>query len=526
MALTPLPLTELPAAAVAGQLALVAASVQEAAPEADLRAGPLADLVVYPNALLAAQAADLLERAVVARRPAAVAADPDADPDATAAVLADWGLAADPGSAATGDVTVVVSADTSVTVPRGGTWRAGGRTFVSAATITAKAEAALVTAPGDRLLRPLGSNRWAFEVPLTAAAVGPAGAIRAGTPVAPEQVPANFLSAAAAADFAGGRAAETPADLLTKLRAGRAAAVPAGRDGVAALLRADPRAGDGRVFVAGHGDPEQRRDRANAFGLAAGGRVDWWVRPAARPARTRVRATAVSQGAGVWRVDLGPDLLPGCYELTAVLGPDEATAVAFTAVRGFAPQAGTGVAPDLPDAVAAAFSRFQTWTLTLSWDAAASGVTRPVTVEGVGFAGLDALQDAYAAPGRADPAADLLVRAAVPVFVRVALTVAPPAGAALDAAAVAGAVAAAVNALGFGEPLLAGRVYAAALAAAPAGSDARGLALDGRAVLPDGTQTLTRSNDLLTGPTNPTLGVSPRVSQFVCDPADVAVTAG
>lgn len=530
----PADLTTLDPAAVADNMAEAAARVSELHPTLDLKRGPVHDLVTYPHAVLAAaQQADLAAY-LSARSLLDVEADPSLADDATVdRILSNYRVTRRAAGAASGRVVVEVSSDATVVLAAGAEFAGGGRVFATPRVFTAKAEPEQVVAAGDRLISPLPGGGYAFTVDVADTEAGAAGMLRKGAQLLPLSPPPGFVRAYAESDFDGGSDAETNAQLVARLAEGLAARGPSSRLNMAAMLRAftDYRA----LSVVGAGDPEMLRDRHGLLPVPGGGRVDWYVRVTG-PALVRTLRVSASyvgpdpSGLGVWQFGLGRDDFPGFYEVRAVrpAGADPESAAGSHAVvadERTVDLSGGGFAPDVVGAVEGAYSRYQAAVVRFLAPAPgrSPGDAADFDADVVGQPALAEVQAYVASRDNRSFGADCLVRAPVPCFVRVGLTVnTRPGDAGPDADAARAAVAAAVNSAGFTGRLFASDLLAAALPHL-GGGGVTAVDLFGRVRRPDGTSLFLHSREALAVPDEPSRCVSPRTVQFYCDPADVAV---
>lgn len=527
-------LATLDPSAVASALEASAALVAEIHPTADLKGGPLRDLVVYPHAVLATSLRADLAAYLSARSLSLAAADPaGADPSVVDAILSNFLVTRSPASSASGEVVVVVSTDATVVVAAGAVFAAGASRYVTTRAYVAKAEPGLVVGAGDRLITRLTGGGYAFTVPVVASSAGASGYLKKDAALLPLSPPPGFVRAYAASDFAGAADAETTRALLARLPEAVSARCPANRAGAAALLRG---AVDfAALSVVGCGDAEMTRDRRPPFPAPSGGRVDWYVRTQRPLLRTGLDVTATlvgwdASGDGVWQFSLGRDAAPGFYEVRNVrpAGSDPASVAGGYAVvsdERTLDFSDDDPAPDALGVVEGAYSRYQAATVRFTAPAVglSAGATAAFRAEAVGQPSVAACQAAALDRATAVAGSDVLVRAAVPCFVSVSLRAHAKDAAAVDPAAVASAVADAVNASGFAGTLYASDLLAAARSAL-GGAGVSGVDLFGRVRRPDGTDAYVRSPEALEAPDEPSRCVSPRTVAFYCDPADVAVT--
>lgn len=535
------PLAELDAAAVQQALTETTARIVEDNPALDLRRGPFFDLLVYYHAVLAAGQAANTADYLAARSLATLTADPDgADPGLVDDVLANYRVERIAGAAAQGEVTIVLSGDTTVTIGIGTMFTAAGQQFRTPATYTAKADLAQINSSGDRLITATADGRYAFTVPVVAVADGPAGQITKDTTVVPAALPTGYVTSYAASDFTGGALAESNAALLDRLQLGVAARNLSNRATMTALLRNTAAfARYAASSIVGYGDPEMIRDRHTIFPLATGGRVDWYIRTQPRLVRTTLarEATLVDRdlaGVGTWQLTLGRDDAPGFYELGAIRPAGAAATVVggltvVSEVRAL-DRTGSGFVPDLATVAEGAFSRYQTATVQFRDDFAraddlALGAVRTYDVEVRHLPLIGAIQDLMTDREVRHYGADCLVKAPIPCFVQVSLTIHKQAGAAdPDQAAIKEALAAAVNATGFTGRLYASTLHEAIAAHVVAPTATGRLDLLGRLLYPTLATRWLRSAEVLTIPADPAHMIGPRTVQFFTDPEAIAIT--
>lgn len=515
------------------------ARVAELNPALDLRVGVLHNLLVYFHSVLGAGLQANVLDYLNARSLLAIQADPAlADPALVDHVLSNFRVVRKGGEAARGEVAVVKDNDLTTTYAVGAEFTAGGRTFVTERVYTAKAEAALVTEAGDRLISPRADGNFVFTVPVVAAEVGGAGRVQKDTVVVPTAVPAGFVAAYAAGDFTDGADAETNDAMLLRLQQGVACKAPASRVSMTAMLREVPafeRAGPSSIV--GYGDAEMLRDKHWIFPVHGGGKADWYVRtdePLTRRVLTKAATLVAKDGVvGTWQLALGRDDAPGFYEVTRVRLPGATgTAGGFAVVsdvRGV-DLSGTGFRPDVQTVAEGAYTRFQTAVVRFEdtvTDASglALGTRQDYEFDVTGLPLVAEIQDYVSGRDVRAYGADVLVKAPVPCFLQVSFTVHKRAAdAAPDVAAIKAAVAALANQTPFTGRLYAGRVHD--VVHGHLGNEASVGAIDmlGRLRYPDGRTVYVRDADVLTVPDAPADMVSPKTVQFFLAPEDVGVT--
>ena len=531
-------LSALPAADVQSNLDETVQRLSEANPQLDLKRGVVHDLVALPNALLATARQSTLARYLSARSPIDVAADPTlADTEVLDRILSNWGVTREAGAAARGEVTVVLGSPASVTIGSGSVFTANGVVYRSDAAYTAKQEPGQINSADDRLLIELSDGNWAFTVNVTAATNGAAGLARKDSLVVPSALPTDYVTSYATSDFTAGVDAENNAAVLERLLQGVSAKGPSNRVNMNAAIRAVPEFNRVvRTSIVGFGDAAMLRDKHNTFGVASGGRVDWYVRTQERvETRTLVKtATLVgltAEGTS-WQIAFGRDEAPGFYEIASVRRRGETPEYAAFSVtredRGV-DFANDVFRPDIQTPVEAVYSRYQTvvirFTDTRTPTAGLlAGATAQYDVAVRVMPTIADVQDHFNARDVRPYGSDLLIKAPVPCYVAVAFTVVKSNVQAVpDLTALRNAVAAAVNAIDFTGRIYAGQIQDVIHGYLPQGASARDVDLYGRVRMPDGEMRFSRDRDAMVVSRVPGRMVDDTTVQFFCDPADVTI---
>ncbi len=535
-------LTTLDPAAVLQAQDASTALIVENNPALDLRFGPLFEILVYWHSVLAAQQGANVADYQSGRSLLAIQADPAlADPTLVDDVLSNFRVTRLEGTQAHGEVTIVVTGNTTVTIGVGAVFQAAGQQFTVDQTFTAKSDPAQINSPSDRLFTATADGRYAFTITVTAVLAGVAGKLTRNTTIVPSSLPPGYVTSFVTSDFAGGIDTETNDALIARLQQGVAARDLSSRSTMNALLRnTEATSGFIASSIVGYGDPEMLRDRHSIFPIASGGRVDWYVRTQLLLDRVTLTRTATlvtknGDGFGTWQVTLPRDDSAGVYEVATVR---PSGTVPGNVLGGFAitrdtrglDLTGTGFVPDLATTIEGVFSRFQTITLQfvdtqINVDNTALGATRDYDLELARMPLIDVIQSLVSARDTRHSAADCLAKAPMPCFVQVALTVYKQSGALdPDLASMRDAIATAINNTGF-----TGRLYASTLqdAVAPyiqAPTALSRLDLLGRLRYPTLETRWLRSAEVLAVPQDPANMIGSRTVQFYTAPADVAIT--
>lgn len=538
MALELLPLAQLDPAAVTARQDLLAQRVVEYSPEADLRRGVIHDVVLHLGAILASADLDLVDRVRRSMSLKTINADPTlADDDLVDAVLANYFITRQTGAPARGSVVVVIDALTPITIPVGMRFIADGRSYAAIQAFTARTNAANVVTDADRVLRPLGDGTFAFAIDLTAVEDGAAGQVRRGTKFLPETVLPHFVRSYADQDFTGGLDTETNAELMARLDEGVASRSSVNRTTTESLLRnQEAFANYLHLSVLGCGDPEQQRYHS-LFPVAFGGRVDIYVQTRTLPQTTTLvrKATLVERRTegGVWQLSLDRQQAPGFYDITQIVLPDadgDSGYEILEDVRGFDLTDDATFVPDLQTTAEAAYSRYQTATIRfLDTDTALDNLTVGTSQQDYQVAvrampQIKELQDFLASPAARHRGLDVLVRAPVPCFLSLTVTVYRPSGtAAPDTDAIRNALADFVNRLGFTGRLAAAQLAHVAHQLLTGGQTLSAIEMFGRIRRPDGSFRHLRSLELLSIPDEASRMVSARNCLFFLDPNDIGI---
>lgn len=524
---------------VQANLATIVELLQEANPSLDMKRGVVHDLLAYYAAVLTTKNRTETARYLSARSLQQITADPTlAEDDIVDDVLSNWGITRNEGTQAAGEVTIVLTGNTSVTIGAGTVFTANGITYTCDAAYTAKPDAAGIGSDTDRLMSELEDGNWAFTVFVTADDAGSEAIIKKDTLIVPSVLPLNYLTSYATSDFSGGVNTETNEELVERLQQGIAAKVPCNRVNMMAMLRAQADySGVVNQSIIGFGDSEMLRDRHGIFPVSCGGRVDWYVRTQQRVLQTTLTKTATllskDEDGGVWQVNFDTDEVQGLYEVSSILLPAATTdAVTFAITEEIRDVSlpTSGYAPDIDNAVEGVYTAYQTVMVRFLDDQTdhtdlAAGATQEYSVT-VKHLPLIAEIQAYVNGHEVRSVlADVLVKAPVPCFTQVSCTIAKkntqtdP-----DVDAIQQAVAAYINTVDFVGMLSASALHDVIHGYLSAGMTVTSTDLFGRIRKPDGSTVYVRNDELLQLVEDTANMTSSRTVQFFTDPGDVAIT--
>jgi len=535
MPIVPATLDSLDPTVVTAALATVTQLAAEANTSLDLKRGVIHDTIVYYGSLLQAMTQEMINNYLNARSLLAVEANPSlADPGVVDDILSNWNVTRQAGATATGQITIVLTQSTSVTIASGAIFTANGLQFAVNQVYTAKPEAVQVTGQSDVLLIELDDGNYAFNISVTATNVGNSYILTKDTLVVPAALPTGYLTSYATDDFIGGVNAETNDQLLTRFQQGIAAKASSNRVNMAAMLRANAAFAGVVGSVIGCGDEEMLRDQHTIFpGSVGGGRIDWYVRttPQLATLTLNMPCTLIAvdeNGNGQWSASLTRDAAPGFYEIVAIRQPTSAnfgTLSILQEVRSL-DLSGPDFVPDIVTVSEGVYSRYQTSIVTFA-DLATNltvGATANYQVTVSYLPQVDCIQGFAGGYDNRGVGSDLLVKAAIPCFTQVSLRIAKRYNQAdPDVSAIQATLAAAVNSTGF-----IGRLYASTLQDAvssllPEGMSVGSIDIFGRIRAPSGQMVYLRSDEVLIVPSLNGTMISPRTVQFLTAVSDVAV---
>jgi hypothetical protein len=379
---------------------------------------------------------------------------------------------------------------------------------------------------------------YAFTIPMTAAAVGPAYNVGIGSVTTPASLPPSFVKAYVQSDFTGGEAATTNAELVAEVAQGLACKTWSNPVTIQGLIQAQTAFADIQALsIIGFGDPEMIRDQHSIFPGSFGGRSDLYLQsqPLYQNTSVTVTASLISKvgAVGTWQFTLTRDAAPGFYTIEKILLPSvPVTNSGFpplTDNRGYDvsnyPQA-----PDIIDYEEAAYSRFQISVVTFvdtvtNATSLALGTQATYICLVTQMPLIGSVQDFLSQRTVSPPMCDVLVKAPIPVFTSVAFTLNYVAGTtAPTVAAVQQAVASAVNVLSFTGQLSASFINQVLHNAFTNAVSITGLSMVGSLRNVDGTYTNLFSPTQLVVPSSDALMLSGRTATFFLPPASVGVT--
>lgn len=512
--------------------------LQELNPSLDLKRGVFKDTVAYYHAVLEASIRTSLRRYQSARSLQQIQTDSTlADNNVVDEILSNWGITRKIGTKAIGTITIELNQSRSVTIPANFIFEANGNRYFATKTFISRPIETQVTLETDRLLQQLSNGNWAFTIEIEAENIGASYRLNAGDSIVPVRSISNYVASYATSTFLDGSGTETNAELLQELQLGIAAKTLSNRTNMRSFLRSIPAFNSiTNQSIVGYGDAEMLRDRHTIFPVSYGGRVDWYIRGQLPLHRIRLLVTAVCVEVhntdSIWQFAIGKNEFPGFYEVTKIKNVTDAGLNS-----GFEPISDTrsndltegGFLPDIATIAEGAYSAFQAAVIRFK-NTSTSGTNFTVgqkaqyfcEVTGTPF--IREIQDMVGSRDVRSYAADVLVKAPVPCFVEVTLTINKTAGdVAPPVAAIKTAIVNAVNSTDFIGRLDGSRIIEAIHGFLQNNLSVTGLDLFGRIRNPDGTIQYLRNSDSLIIPDQPDKMVTAKTVQFFTEVSKVSI---
>ena len=509
-------------------------------PSLDLTAGKvLRELLIRPAAIFYTLNNTNITNLQNSMSMLAVTANPAlATPSVVAAILSNYRLTPSTGATATGQISIVLNTLLTTSVEQGTIFTANGLNFITQNSYVGVTDASAITSAQTVLIYQQTDGTFAFTIPVVAETVGSQYWARQGTVFTATPIPSGMVSAVAANDFTGGASPATNEQMIEMFQQALSPQVLASRVSSEALLRTF--ATINSLSIIGLGDPEMLRDRHNIFATSTGGKADIYVKTNFYPIVTPVikTATLLDPTAGLWQISVTRDDSPGFYLIQSISqasAPAGSTSLEIVAeTRGLDLTSVDGIfVPDVKNNVEGAYSRYQTAVVQfidpcVDYTGLAAGAQASYVVNFLTMPSIDVLQDNANVRGARNPQADYLVRAAVPAFVTISLTVQYQDGeTAPSASAIKQAIVNQIASLDFSLGVLPASIVHEAVYTATAGTvvvSVSPIEFYCQIRKPDGTFITNRSTDGVTLPNLPADDVTSRTAIFMVSVDSVDVT--
>lgn len=495
--------------------------------------GAILDTAVETNVSLSERSRSLLE---ITKSPAL------ADDEIVDSVLSNFRITRKTGTKASGNVTIVVSKLSSVTIAKNTTLTANGLQFRTTNAFVAKTTVNNVIEETDRLLTPTVNGNYSFIVDVEALAEGQESRLAKDTTLTLSSPPLNFVEAYVTSDFQEGEDPETNEELLARLDEGVTSAVMAGRASMLATITSFSEFS--RIVsssIIGMGQPEMLRDKHWIFPIGGGGRVDWYIRPQQQANLTAVTVEATliektNDGKGIWQFSLTRTQAPGFYDIVQIVPTtDEYTGTYEITedIRGFdisESETLPSFIPDIETASEAAYSRYQTATIKFrDIDRSTADLDVGDKADYIatlrGFPLIAEIQDKVNLYTIHHPAGDVLVKAPIPCFVQLSFTIQRLEGTEEpDIDTIKNELAAVINLYGFKGKLPASVLTDKIHNYLAENQYCSAIDMHGTIRTPAGEKIKIRSTELLEIPNLPEDLVTPRTVCFITSPSDIGVS--
>ena len=534
-------LTQLDPTKVESMIATLSQLMAERHPEVELTRGVFHDLVLYFDGVLNAAIQENIDRVMRSNSLLQITQDPTiADTAVVDQVLSNFNVTRDTGTPAVGAATVILNsaALTTISAAVQFTAESTGVIFVPTAEFTLLPPNVVATTANERTMLAVGDGTYAATIVLRAVNVGAAGNITRGTKLSPNGALNNTNDVYAAADFIAGRDASSNEEYLAKLSNGLAAKTIGGRQNyVASILNQPAFANTAGLSVVGCGDPEQQRDQHSLFPVSGGGKIDIYAQTNGYAQETEQLLTATYIGPAAvgtrWQIIIPRDAVPGFYEITRVAAPKSTNVSGYNIVYETrnVDLSNLSFVPDILYVTEGAYTRYQTAVIQFEdSDTPTAGLTINTTkkiyaVRAIGMPLIAELQDFLGSRDVRARGSDVLVKAPVPCFTKIAFNVRKETtDATPDIPSIQQAVSNAISKIGFSGQLHASVISTAAHKYLTGRQALSSIDMFGRIRRPDGTTAYIRDNTLLVLPADYARGVSGRTTTFLTRPEDVAVS--
>lgn len=303
--------------------AVVIDMLQTSHPGISLRRGTvLRELLVRPAAEVYAACSNRLDESMRCRSLELLKESGKATNEEIDAILSNFSMSLYTGRNASGLLFVQVSEDMSYGIPADTVFTSpDGLRFVLAHSYVATS--ADVSGDAYLKLKQTENGSWYFLLPVEAESPGSEYELEPGVRFDTSFEFSGLVGITSYVKFSGGVDAQTVDDAISKLETAVSVRGFDSRTAIVSTLL-DRNCGNFSGIVrscgiAGYGDAEQIRDKANVFGIATGGKVDLFVRSFDAPSVvTLPKAGVWSSEHNAWLIRLTHDEIPGYYSVRSV----------------------------------------------------------------------------------------------------------------------------------------------------------------------------------------------------------------
>ena len=516
--------------------------IQDAHPSVDLRRGVFHDLVLYLNSVLNATVRENIKKVQQAQSILQIEQNPEiATDEVVDQVLSNYGITRDTGAQATGFILFTLTTKLKTRFLADTIYAANGATFSLLRDFFVVGSEEEVLGDDYRVMDQAEDGTLTVILPAYALTPGSVGNIPAGTALVTPVILDNVLGVFAAADFVGGRAADTNTDYLRKVKAGMSAKTIGGKNSYEAFLRAQPGFSDiMHTSVVGAGDPEQLRDQHSIIPISGGGKVDLYVQTKQTVQKKVHIVDAVYVGESaegtLWQINISRDLAPGYYyfEGVAPAGISDPFSSLYEITSDFriTNVFGLDFRPDIANYAESAYSRYQAGYVifedpnTLSAGLDLNATKRKYQLVSVSMPDIREVTEVMTAAENRPRATDILVRAAVPCFTKIAVSINTSGSDVLTPDEILEAknsIVSAVSSVGFSGALHATKIAQALTPYLNSKQNIEQISMFGKIRKPSGVFGYASASDVLRVPNDPAGGVTKNTTAFLTTVADIDI---
>ena len=349
-----------------------------------------------------------------------------------------------------------------------------------------------------------------------------------GTALVPSQEVTGLVSAEVATPFLTTQKSRTLDDLKEEVVNGVSAKIMAGPAHIKALLEESDDISVIDSSVVGMNDVEMLRDNKNIFGASSGGYVDVYVKTAEYAHSKEITKKAQRVSENRYSIFMNKDDAPGFYNVNSVVYGDntKTSDITMFSYTFGADQSDAQFKSYFPEPADARFSAYQNCVVEFDYDGIPEDVSEPEFTVNVSYMpNIELVQDFVTDPETRAPAADYVVKAAVPVFMSIEVVVSYViTGDRPDTDAIRDKVAEVVNSVPQGQKFLSGAEIACAIQELyPESVVKLPVILDGFIFDNAGNIVYERSINTLVVPNLPERGVTYKTTVFMVNPTNIDV---
>jgi len=526
-------LTELNAEAVNDRLEALAEIIKSLDVGIETGRGQFRDLVLRMHAVLIQADSEAIRKILVSSIPGLAETNiQEVDPVLLNEVAASYGLEPVQASSSFGQLTLILSSQSSVFIPAGSIFTTNeGLAFTNSSPFALRQNISSDLVTDQRVLTPTADGNFQAVIEVSSVDPGVTANIKAGTQLTPNSLfIANLVEVFATQDFSGGASAETLVSLARRIRRFRPGQTMSTRQGVVSYVTAPSNFPDLKaISVIGAGDPELRRDKADFF--PGGTSVDIYVRPNALTTKRSfvVQASVTSTLPGLeanWLLAINRDLFPGFYRVVSIRHADGVLNVKDSEVNYGVDNTPipNEMVPKFLNSDPYGFHRFRTAGVIFKtqYNGLQVGDTASFEVVLEGSSDIARIQTLASLRNFRNVGGDTLVLAAIPCVTAVSLQLhIDNSGELPSTSGLQADVANYINSLGFSGSVYASEILSVAQNQLPPGVRVASLELVGNVIYPDGRILRIRDSQQLTPKVDLSQGVTNRTVCFFCLPEDV-----